>query len=131
MEKNKIKKILLILLCVPLMFSCFDNKLGKETDELIDLITNTYKAEWNIKKVEVGKLSEIDKISIGFGLEEKRVGRRINEQFCCYAKDTGYKKTAIERENPPFYDHQYIHARTSYALSGFKNHQCHFRKDRK
>jgi len=66
------------------------------------------------------RLSEIDKISIGFGLEEKRVGRRINEQFCCYAKDTGYKKTAIERENPPFYDHQYIHARTSYALSGFK-----------
>ena len=66
------------------------------------------------------RLSEIDKISIGFGLEETRVGRRINEQFCCYAKDTGYKKTAIERKNPPFYDHQYIHARTSYALSGFK-----------
>ena len=66
------------------------------------------------------RLSEIDKISIGFGLEETHVGRRINEQFCCYAKDTGYKKTAIERKNPPFYDHQYIHARTSYALSGFK-----------
>ena len=30
------------------------------------------------------RLSEIDKISIGFGLEETRVGRRINEQFCCY-----------------------------------------------
>ena len=66
------------------------------------------------------RLSEIDKISIGFGLEETRVGRRINEQFCCYAKDTGYKKTAIERKNPTFYDHQYIHARTSYSLSGFK-----------
>ena len=67
------------------------------------------------------RLSEIDKISIGFGLEEKRVGRRINEQFCCYAKEsTNFKRTLIGKKNPPFYDHQYIHARTSYALSGFK-----------
>ena len=67
------------------------------------------------------RLSEIDKISIGFGLEEKRVGHRINEQFCCYAKEsTLFNKTTIGEKNPPFYDHQYIHARTSYALSGFK-----------
>ena len=67
------------------------------------------------------RLSEIDKISIGFGLEETRVGRRINEQFCCYAKEsTNFKRTLIGKKNPPFYDHQYIHARTSYALSGFK-----------
>ena len=67
------------------------------------------------------RLSEIDKISIGFGLEEKRVGHRINEQFCCYAKEsTNFKRTSIGEKNPPFYDHQYIHARTSYALSGFK-----------
>ena len=67
------------------------------------------------------RLSEIDKISIGFGLEETRVGRRINEQFCCYAKEsTNFKRTSIGKKNPPFYDHQYIHVRTSYALSGFK-----------
>ena len=67
------------------------------------------------------RLSEIDKISIGFGLEEKRVRHRINEQFCCYAKEsTNFKRTSIGEKNPPFYDHQYIHARTSYALSGFK-----------
>jgi carbamoyltransferase len=67
------------------------------------------------------RLSEIDKISIGFGLEETRVGRRINEQFCCYAKEsTNFKRTLIGKKNPPFYDHQYIHARTSYTLSGFK-----------
>ena len=66
-------------------------------------------------------LSDIDNISVGFGLEEKGVGHRINEQFCCYAKDsTNFKRTSIGKKNPPFYDHQYIHARTSYALSGFK-----------
>jgi len=67
------------------------------------------------------RLSEIDKISVGFGLEEKGVGHRINEQFCSYAKEsTNFKRTVIGKKNPPFYDHQYIHARTSYALSGFK-----------
>ena len=35
-------------------------------------------------------------------------------------EDSGFKKTSIERKNPIFYDHQYIHARTGYALSGFK-----------
>ena len=30
------------------------------------------------------RLSEIDKISIGFGLEENRIGNRINEKFCCF-----------------------------------------------
>ena len=44
----------------------------------------------------------------------------MKEKFSCHAKDTGYKKTAIERKNPIFYDHQYIHARIGYALSGFK-----------
>ena len=49
------------------------------------------------------RLSEIDKISIGFGLEETRVGRRINEQFCCYAKEsTNFKRTLIGKKNPLF-----------------------------
>ena len=66
------------------------------------------------------RLSEIDKISVGFGLEEKNIGRRIDEQFCCYAKAPNFKRTSIGKKDPPFYDHQYTHARTAYALSGFK-----------
>ena len=67
------------------------------------------------------RLSEIDKISVGFGLEEKNMGRRIDEQFCCFAKEqSNFRKTSIGKKNPSFYDHQYTHARTAYALSGFK-----------
>ena len=66
------------------------------------------------------RLDNIDNVAVGFGLEKQHMGQKIKEKFCSYAKDSGYKKTAIERKNPIFYDHQYIHARTGYALSGFK-----------
>ena len=66
------------------------------------------------------RLYDIDNVAVGFGLEKQYMGKKIKEKFCSYAKDTGYRKTAIERENPIFYDHQYIHARIGYALSGFK-----------
>ncbi|MDC1136810.1 carbamoyltransferase C-terminal domain-containing protein [Nitrosopumilus sp.] len=66
------------------------------------------------------RLENIDKITVGFGLEKQHMGKKIEEKFCSYAKDSGFKKTSIERKNPIFYDHQYIHARTGYALSGFK-----------
>ena len=48
------------------------------------------------------------------------MGQQMNEKFCSFAKDSGFRKTSLERKNPIFYDHQYIHARTGYALSGFK-----------
>ena len=66
------------------------------------------------------RLDNIDKVTVGFGLEKQNIGHKIENKFCSYAKNSGYKKTSIERENPIFYDHQYIHARTGYALSGFK-----------
>ena len=65
-------------------------------------------------------LNEIENVVVGFGLEKQNMGKKINNKFCSYAKDSGYKKTALERKDPIFYDHQYIHARTGYALSGFK-----------
>ena len=66
------------------------------------------------------RLADIDNVVVGFGLEKQHIGQKMKEKFCSYAKDSGYKKTAIERKNPIFYDHQYIHARIGYALSGFK-----------
>ena len=67
------------------------------------------------------RLSEIDKISVGWGLAKERISRRIDEQFCCYAKEsTFFQRSSIGKNDPPFYDHQYTHARTAYALSGFK-----------
>nr|AIF16776.1 putative carbamoyl transferase, NodU family [uncultured marine thaumarchaeote KM3_74_H09] len=67
------------------------------------------------------RLGDIDNVAVGWGLEEKGVGHRINEQFCCYAKDsTNFKRTSIGKKSTHFYDHQYIHARIGYALSGFK-----------
>ena len=65
-------------------------------------------------------LSDIDKIVVGFGLEAQHIGKKMTDKFCSVAKDSGYKKTLVEKCNPIFYDHQYIHARTGYALSGFK-----------
>ena len=66
------------------------------------------------------RLDDIDNVAVGFSLEKQHIGQTMKEKFSCYAKDTGYKKTVIERKNPIFYDHQYIHARIGYALSGFK-----------
>ena len=66
------------------------------------------------------RLDDIDNVTVGYGLEKQHIGQTMKEKFSCYAKDTGYKKTVIERKNPIFYDHQYIHARIGYALSGFK-----------
>ena len=67
------------------------------------------------------RLSEIDKISVGWGLAKERISRRVNEQFCCYAKEsTFFQRSSMGKKDPPFYDHQYTHARTAYALSGFK-----------
>ena len=67
------------------------------------------------------RLSDIQNISIGFGLDKQIMKCRNNEKFYCYAKEsTNFKRTSIGMKNPIFYDHQYIHARTGYALSGFK-----------
>ena len=66
------------------------------------------------------RLDDIDNVVVGFGLEKQYIGQKMEEKFCSHAKDFGYKKTAMERKNPIFYDHQYIHARIGYALSGFK-----------
>jgi carbamoyltransferase len=64
-------------------------------------------------------LSDIEHVSVGFGLEKKHMKKIMSKNFSAFAKDSGYKKTSVEKKNPIFYDHQYIHARTGLSLSGF------------
>ncbi|MDC0202010.1 hypothetical protein OAJ56_02080 [Flavobacteriales bacterium] len=49
------KNLLLLLLCVPLMFSCGENEKNDNTE-------NTEKNWWDIERVEADKLDEIDEI---------------------------------------------------------------------
>lgn len=66
------------------------------------------------------RLSEIDKVGVGFGIDEEKVSqKRIDEKFGSYRAHSNFNKTPIEKHNPIFFDHQYIHARTGYVLSGF------------
>ena len=50
------------------------------------------------------RLDDVGNVAVGFGLEKQHVGQIMKEKFSCYAKDTGYKKTSIERKNPIFYE---------------------------
>ena len=40
------------------------------------------------------RLDNIDKITVGFGLEKQHMGKKIEEKFCSYAKDSGFKNAA-------------------------------------
>lgn len=65
--------------------------------------------------------SDVDKVVVGFGLLENQIDESKKRKFGCYANsDVRFKKTLIESKDPVFYNHQYIHARTGYSLSGFR-----------
>ena len=66
------------------------------------------------------RLDHIDKVAVGAGLEKQHIGEKVEEKFYSYAEYSEFRKTGMEEKNPIFYDHQYIHVRTGYALSGFK-----------
>lgn len=68
-------------------------------------------------------LSDVDKVVVGFGLLDEWKLDSTQRGFFSYAKhDLSFEEvTPIIRKNPLYYDHEYIHAKTGYFLSGFKN----------
>lgn len=70
---------------------------------------------------EIGiRFDDIDKIAVGFGVEEKIMKRECQKNSSYVSYDSKFKKTHIEEKNPIFYNHQYIHARTAFSLSEFR-----------
>jgi len=71
---------------------------------------------------EVGvRISDVDKIAVGFGLDAKNIEQGSQHKFSCLAKlDSRFRKTPIEEKKPIFYNHQYIHARTGYSMTDFR-----------
>ncbi len=65
------------------------------------------------------KISDVDRISVGFGLPLEKIDNVMSGQFCTAKQIEGFPKTSLENKKPLFYNHQYIHARTGYAISGF------------
>lgn len=66
------------------------------------------------------RLSDIDKVSVGFGLAKEHMDSNSKQQFSALAKmDDRFRKTPLENKKPIFYNHQYTHARTGYSLSNF------------
>jgi len=70
---------------------------------------------------EVGvRMSDVDKIAVGFGLNPENIKRGSQHKFSCLAKsDSRFRKTSMEEKNPIFYNHQYIHTRTGYSMTDF------------
>jgi len=67
------------------------------------------------------KLSDVDKVAVGYGLLENQKDENSKNQFYSFARqDTTFRKTSMESKNPKFFDHEYIHAKTGYFFSGFK-----------
>jgi len=67
------------------------------------------------------RLSDVDRVAVGFGLDKQFFENSNNSGFSSRAlTDQKFRKTPIEKLNPFFHDHQYIHARTGYSLSGFQ-----------
>lgn len=68
------------------------------------------------------RLSDVDKVVVGFSPLKEHVDTNSRKQFSCNAKyDTNFRDHfTINTKKPLFYDHEYIHAKTGYFLSGFK-----------
>jgi carbamoyltransferase len=65
------------------------------------------------------RISDIDKIAVGFGLLEQYIDSKNDSNSAFAKRDSRFFTTSLENKKPIFYNHQYIHARTGYALSGF------------
>lgn len=65
------------------------------------------------------RLSDVDRVSVGFGLLKNKMG--IASSFYSKAyKLKQFQETPMRKKDPRFYDHEYIHAKTGYFFSGFK-----------
>lgn len=66
------------------------------------------------------RFSDIDRIAVGYGLLNDVSDSSIN-RFFSHAKPLRlFRETPIRQKNPKFYNHEYIHAKTGYFFSGFK-----------
>jgi carbamoyltransferase len=67
------------------------------------------------------QLSDVDAVSVGYGLLKDKMNRSTISQFYSRAEKLKlFKETPMRKKDPKFYDHEYIHAKTGYFFSGFK-----------
>jgi len=65
------------------------------------------------------RLSDVDKVVVGYGLLNGEMNS--NHTFSSKSKhDLSFFQTSMEKKDPVFYDHEYIHAKTGYFFSGYK-----------
>lgn len=65
-------------------------------------------------------LDEVDKIVVGFGLQDEDIDHSTEQRFSSYVKtDSRFKKIGIDNKNPKFFNHQYTHVRTAYSMTNF------------
>jgi carbamoyltransferase len=68
------------------------------------------------------RLSDVDKVVVGYGLLKDQIEPSSIKQFSSQARPLSlFKDSHMREKNPIFYDHEYIHAKTGYFLSGFKD----------
>lgn len=67
------------------------------------------------------RLSDVDRVVVGYGLLPDQMNLSTIKNFSSYAKPlNSFSESPIRKKNPLFYNHEYIHARTGYFFSGFK-----------
>lgn len=67
------------------------------------------------------RLSDVDRVVVGYGLLANQMDPSTVESFSSYAKPIdSFGETPMRKKRPLFYDHEYIHAKTGYFFSGFK-----------
>lgn len=67
------------------------------------------------------RLSDVDRVSVGYGLDEDLMDSSRKFQFFSYPKkDSHFRPTQIESKDPVFFDHEYIHAKIGFFFSGFE-----------
>jgi len=67
------------------------------------------------------RLSDVDKVVVGMGLFSKYQLTETKQHYSYAKNDPNFlRMSKINEKKPSFYDHEYIHAKTGYFLSGFK-----------
>lgn len=67
------------------------------------------------------RLSDVDRVSVGYGLLSNKMNSSSITQFYSKAEKLKlFRETPIRQKDPTFYNHEYIHAKTGYFFSGFK-----------
>ena len=66
------------------------------------------------------RLSDVDRVAVGYGLPEENMDETTKQKFSSCAKFDGlFDKTPIENKNPIYYNHHYIHARMALSMTNF------------